>query len=83
MCRRGKFNFITKVLTAIIAAGTLLLLPFSSFAQDLPCEDQDPTGSNPCPLDTWVWILVIAAVVFGAWHLYRRQKLQSANTIGR
>jgi len=63
MCRRGKFNFITKVLTAIIAAGTLLLLPFSSFAQDLPCEDQDPFGN--CPLDNWVWVLVLAFLIFG------------------
>jgi hypothetical protein len=83
MCREGKFNFIYKTLVAIVAACGVLLLPFGSFAQDLPCEDQDPTGTNPCPLDTWVWVLVVAAVVFGAWQLYRRQKMQSAHTIGR
>lgn len=77
MCRRERLNFIYKTLTVFVAAGSLLLLPFSSFAQDLPCGDQDPTGTNPCPLDTWVWVLVIAAMVFGAVQLYRKQKLQA------
>jgi hypothetical protein len=83
MCRAGKFNFIYKTLVAIAAACGILLLPFSSFAQDLPCADQDPTGTNPCPLDTWVWVLVAAAMVFGAVQLYRKQKLQSATPVTR
>lgn len=74
MCREGKFDLIYKIITFLIAAGSLLLLPFSSFAQDIPCADQDPTGTVPCPLDSWVWILLIAGMAFGAWHLYRRQK---------
>ena len=77
MCRKGTFNFIYKILVAVVAASSILLLPVSSFAQDLPCGDQDPTGTNPCPLDTWVWVLVVAAMVFGAVQLYRRQKLQA------
>jgi hypothetical protein len=75
MCRRGKFNFTSKVLMAIVAADSLLLLPFSSFAQDLPCQDQDPT-SSPCPLDTWVWVLVLATMIYGFLQLYRRKNLK-------
>jgi len=77
MCRRGNFNFIYKILTFVVAVAGLLILPVSSFAQDLPCGDQDPTGTNPCPLDSWVWLLVFAAMIFGAVQLYRRQKLQA------
>jgi hypothetical protein len=73
MCRKGKFHFIYKVLTVIIATCGLLLLPFSSFAQDLPCQDQDPT-SSPCPLDSGVWVLVIVGAVFGTVYLHRKQK---------
>jgi hypothetical protein len=52
------------------------------YAQDddieLPCGgngDPDIT-TTPCevPLDTWVYILVIAAVIFGVYHLYKKQK---------
>jgi hypothetical protein len=76
MCRERKFGFIYKLLTAIAATGCLFLVPFNSFAQDLPCNDADPTGT-PCPLDTWVWVLVFAAVLFGAIQLYRRQNTQA------
>ena len=63
MCRKGKFNLSYKALSAIVAASVLLLLPFNSFAQDLPCEDQNPFGN--CPLDNWVWVLVLAFLIFG------------------
>jgi hypothetical protein len=79
MCRKGKFNFIYKVLTAIIAGGSILFLPFISFAQsggDLPCQDQDPT-SSPCPFDTWVWILVLGGAIFGTLQLYYQQKVRN------
>ena len=43
-----------------------------------PCGgDVDPDDTTtPCqvPLDTWVYILVIAAVIFGVYHLYKKQK---------
>lgn len=45
-----------------------------------PCSgDIDDPGYNPngCPLDTYVWILVIAAVIFGAIYLHRQQKAQN------
>ena len=45
---------------------SFVLLPGMLLAQDESCQGQDPTGnSTTCPLDTWVWVLVIAAAVFG------------------
>lgn len=76
-CGRGNFNLIHKVASLIILSGSMLLLPIFSFAQggDLPCGGDDPTGSNPCPLDSWVWMLALIAMVFGTIYLYRRQKV--------
>ena len=36
----------------------------------------DPDEQVPCevPLDTWMFFLVIAAVIFGTYQLYKRQK---------
>ena len=67
-----------KIVSVIILVGSVILLPSISFAQggDLPCGGDDPTTSNPCPLDTWVWLLAIVAVMLGAIYLQRKQKLQ-------
>lgn len=77
-CRKSKTNFIYKTIFSLILAGGSILLPAISYAQggDLPCGGEDPTGSTPCPLDTWVWLLAAVAVVFGAMYLQRQQKLQ-------
>ncbi len=40
-------------------------------AQGLPCGGTDPDAT--CPLDTWVIVLVVAASLFAAYTLYRRQ----------
>ena len=76
-CGRGNFNSIVKIVSLIILSGSMLLLPAISFAQggDLPCGGDDPTTSNPCPLDSWVWVLALIAVTFGAMYLSRRQKI--------
>lgn len=65
-----------KIVFPVILAGTILL-PAFSFAQggDLPCGGDDPTTSVPCPLDTWVWVLVALAMVFGAIYMQRSQKV--------
>ncbi|WP_183580160.1 hypothetical protein HDF18_13450 [Mucilaginibacter sp. X5P1] len=44
-----------------------------------PCAGDPDDGYDPnaCPLDTYVWILAIAALIFGAVYLYRQQKVQS------
>jgi len=58
-----------------------ILIVTSTFADDIyPCSgNPDDPGYNPngCPLDTYVWILAIAALVFGAVYLHRQQKTQS------
>jgi hypothetical protein len=74
MCTRNKF--FNKVILFIFTAG-LIISPAILLAQDEACQGQDPTGNNTtCPLDTWVWVLVIAAAIFGAVILSRKQKLQ-------
>ena len=75
-CGRGNFNPIYKIVSLIILSGSMLLLPSISFAQggDLPCGGDDPTSNNPCPLDSWVWILALIAIAFGTIYLQRQQK---------
>ncbi|CAN5260793.1 hypothetical protein BH09BAC6_BH09BAC6_13880 [soil metagenome] len=53
---------------------TLLLLNvFCLFAQPgEPCGGTDPDAV--CPLDTWVFVLAAAALLFTTLHLYRKQK---------
>lgn len=54
----------------------LLLSPGVVLAQDEACQGQDPTGnSTTCPLDTWVWVLVIAAAILGVVKLSARNSL--------
>ena len=63
-----------------IFLGALLLLILNSvavFAQPgEPCAGVDV--DQPCPLDTWVIILAIAAVIFATIHLYRKRSLQAS-----
>ena len=77
-CGKEVSNSIYKIVSIIILSGSMLLLPSMSFAQggDLPCGGDDPTSNNPCPLDTWVWVLAVIAVILGAIYLQRKQKLQ-------
>ena len=71
--RNKNFN---KLLLFIFTAG-LILSPAILFAQDESCQGSDPTGSNTnCPLDTWVWVLVVAAAILGALILSKKQKVQ-------
>lgn len=56
---------------------SLFLLPMAALAQDgfnPDCFDEDPVGTVDCPLDTWIIILAVVAVLFAAFHLYRKQK---------
>lgn len=57
--------FVTTLIFVITA--------LSCFAQlEDPC---DPTDNDAfCPLDTWVIVLAVAAFIFAATHLYRKQK---------
>lgn len=68
-------KYFNKALLFLFTTG-LLLCPAVLLAQDESCLGQDPTGNTTtCPLDTWVWILVIGAAIFGVISLKRRRKL--------
>lgn len=45
-----------------------------------PCGGTDPDAV--CPLDTWVFVLAGAAVLFAVVHLYRKQKSLLKNSEG-
>ena len=78
-CGKEISNSIYKKIVAVtILAGSVVLLPSTTFAQggDIPCGGDDPTTSTPCPLDTWGWVLAVGAVILGAIYLQRKQKLQ-------
>jgi hypothetical protein len=62
---------------------TLILSVSTAFAQagddPIPCPgDPDDPGYSEygcyLPLDTWVYVLVVAAVIFGAYKLHQKQK---------
>jgi hypothetical protein len=65
---------------AKIFLGTLLLLILNSvtlFAQPgEPCAGVDPDAT--CPLDTWVIILAVAALVFATIRLHRKRSAEAA-----
>ena len=70
-------KIFNKLLLFIFTAG-LMLWPGLLFAQDESCQGSDPTGSSTtCPLDTWVWVLVAAAAIFGAVKLYAHENEQN------
>jgi len=55
----------------------LLIISTATYAQIInPCDGTDPDDPLclDIPLDTWLFILVIAAVVFGAYRLYSNKK---------
>lgn len=58
----------------------LVLINLSCFAQVTnPCGGSgDPDDPTTCPLDSWVLVLVAAALIFVTLQLYRQQKTQNA-----
>jgi hypothetical protein len=73
-----KYSFALVILTFMASIST-------AFAQvdETPCpgdpsdEGYDPNACH-LPLDTWVFVLVIAAVIFGAYKLHQKQKSLTA-----
>ena len=59
-----------------IFCGALLFLLLDGIM--LYAQPGEPCGGtdvdNPCPLDTWVIVLVVAAAIFGAVRLFNQQK---------
>jgi hypothetical protein len=44
----------------------------------LPCVGEDIDTPCELPLDTWVCVLVIAALIYGAYRMHQKQKALSA-----
>ncbi len=74
MSGKGKLHLKKKTYVLTILLAAFILMPAISFAQDLPCNGDDPFGN--CPLDTNVWVMVIIALFAGAIFLYKQQKAQ-------
>ncbi|GAB2984941.1 hypothetical protein GCM10027049_23990 [Mucilaginibacter puniceus] len=61
----------------------LISISITAFGQDcgdgpgLPGVDVD-AATNQCPLDTWVILLVGAALIFTTFQFYRKQQLEKA-----
>jgi hypothetical protein len=55
-----------------------LLMVSSSFADpgDGLCDGNDG-GPDGCPLDTWVWVLILVAVFFTVRHLGWKNKIKT------
>jgi hypothetical protein len=68
---RYTFSYKTVIL---IFTGIIMLLPNITLAQDDPCNDPFNPPANCVPLDTWVWLLVIAGTVLGGVYLHRQQQ---------
>jgi hypothetical protein len=71
-------TFIREKYRLLVSIGFYLLITANCFADPTNpgngyCDGVDG-GPDECPLDTWVIILVIAAVIFTAIHLQRKQK---------
>jgi hypothetical protein len=66
-----------------------MFIAFTAFGQDcgdggvLPGDDPDahPIGASGCPLDTWIIVLAVAALLFTVLHLHRKQKLNTRNLL--
>jgi hypothetical protein len=61
------------ILTFILSVNTAFAIDPTPCTGDPDDPNFDPNACN-LPLDTWVYILVIAAVIFGAYKLYQKQK---------
>jgi hypothetical protein len=61
-------------LKAGLAVVVLLLVNILTVKAQHPCDPDDQSG---CPLDTWTYVLVFAALIFVSFRLYRRQRTGS------
>ncbi|SEO31462.1 hypothetical protein SAMN05192574_10738 [Mucilaginibacter gossypiicola] len=67
-----------KIYKAITIIAIFLLSIATVFAQEeVPCgggPDDGDYDPNNCPLDTWVILLVVMALILTVIHLHRRRK---------
>ncbi|MDB5022318.1 MAG: hypothetical protein JWP78_73 [Mucilaginibacter sp.] len=69
---------MVKVNIRFILTIALLIPHHLLFAQatdpgPLPCNDGDPFNTN-CPIDSWVWLLVLAALAAVIYQLSHKTK---------
>lgn len=64
------FTFLALMLTTLAATAQPPTDPGQGDC-DLPGQGGPDA---PCPLDTWVYVLVAAALVWGAYRLYKKQQ---------
>jgi hypothetical protein len=75
MVLKGKKLFLT-----ICSFFALSLISVSAYSQcdgspGLPADPDDPTSSANCPLDTWVFALVILTIGYAVWQMRKQKKL--------
>jgi hypothetical protein len=80
----SKFNreiseTLKKRTAMLFAVAFLTFLPFLLFAQTgpPPCDPSGTEGdpyTDTCPLDSWVWVLVILAIVAVTYQAFRKRK---------
>ncbi len=75
---RVKIFFSTLLLLMI---NIVALYAQSESPIDGPCGLNDDDNQN-CPLDTWVVVLAIIAVIFAAIHLHKKKKRATPNIQG-
>ena len=72
-----KLTAFVKTMYKVLPGICLLLLSSNCFAQSDPggglCDGNDG-GPDGCPLDTWVIVLVVMAVIFAVSHLSQQKK---------
>ncbi|RYU90743.1 hypothetical protein EWM62_08855 [Mucilaginibacter terrigena] len=61
---------------ALFLFNTIIVFAQPTNPCDDPTVDPDdlPPGICDVPLDNWVYVLVIAAVIYGVYKLYQKQK---------
>ena len=84
MYKRIESKLVNKgIAVSVLLLSLLFLLPVELFAQGpndpSPCDFNGgvTSGSETCPLDTWIWVLVVMAAIFGAVKLYAHKKEQN------
>lgn len=65
---KNRYKFLLSVCFYILLATNCFADPGDGL-----CDGNDG-GPDGCPLDTWVIVLAIIAVIFAAIHLHRKQK---------
>ncbi len=70
---------ISRLRTALITAGTLLL-PLTVWAQD-PDEKVTPMSAHDKNIQMWAWAMIAALIVLPiVWFQFRRWQITHANT---